>query len=59
MRKNFNAQKYNERMDRIFEQCKEQIKKRERINSIKQVISSLDNWEIQELKEFIENGVKK
>jgi hypothetical protein len=58
MRKNFNAQKYNARMDKLFESCKAQLKKRERIDPIKQTISTLSNWELVELKEFLDNELE-
>jgi hypothetical protein len=57
MRKNFNAQKYNTRMNKIFDIYKKLEKKRERINSIKIAILSLKDWEIQELKSFLTNGL--
>jgi len=54
MRKNFNAQKYNKRMDTIFSNAMAENKKRERINPLKIAITSLSNWELKELKEFLD-----
>jgi uncharacterized protein YdcH (DUF465 family) len=58
MRKNFNAQKYNARMDKIFEEVKRLNKLRDRINPLKIAISNLSNWELKELKEFIDNELE-
>jgi len=57
MRKNFNAQKYNKRMDKIFEKCRILVKKRERIDLIKKVIRDFDNWELEELRQFIDHVI--
>jgi len=59
MRKNFNAQKYNEKIDKIVEECKKAIQYRERINPLKTAISVLDDWELQEIKEFVNNGLER
>jgi len=53
MRKKFNAQKYNERMDKIFERYVELRRKREKLDPIKSLILDLEIWELNELSEFV------